>query len=1647
MTLITVDVVIAQNEELSLSQPAAASQGTPQGQARRDGSRRLLCASSSRWGRGWITALASLLLASAGAWAQNGVFSTPQPVGGLSSTQSVTVTAQATGTVATVDVLTLGASGLDFAGVSASSTCQTASFTAPGNTCTESVTFTPTSPGLRMGAVVLLDASKNVLATAYLSGTGLGGLGVLVPGNVLTMAGEYKIETSTKDGIPATQANLDEPAGVTLDGAGNMYIADTLHNKIRVVAAPVPPDTVGIISTYAGTGQAGYSGDAGAAVKATLDSPGGVALDGAGNLYIADSNNNVIRKVAAATGIITTVAGNGTAGYSGDNVAATSTELNTPKGITVDSGGNLFIADTSNQRIRRVDAITGIITTVAGNGDPSGKGDGKGTYTGDGTPAINAGLSLPYAVAFDLSGNMYIPDSANNVVRMVAAVSGVITPASPISTVVGFSPGASGSGGDGGPATKAFLWSPSGVIVDPAGNLYISDTQNFRIQKVNAATGIIATLVVNNSGSNLAPGGTVPEPAQIFAPVGLFLDGAGDLYFADHLYMLVEQVQSGKAVLNLTQTPVQVGDQSAPKLQTVENDGNAPLNLIKFTPDPNAAYDPTTTTCSLSTPLAADADCQIATEFSPALDTVFPSGATSEQLDGNIDVYGNTVNDLTDTFDFPLDIELVGIATPVNATTLTLTSNPPSPSNFATAVTFTATVASGATAGTPVGSVAFTDTFNGATITLAASVGLNPQGIAVFTTTTPLAVGSHSITATFTPSATSNFLPSTAQLTQVVGEVTKTVVTSSQNPSAAGGNVMFTATVTTPSGGGVPLDGTVTFTDTPTGGTAAQIGTPQTIGPSGIATVSTATLTSGLHTITATYSGDTTNGILGSNGSWSQDVQSPATVTLTSSAPTSVYGNPVTFTVTVPTIGTIAATGTATILGTGLTPTPTVTLSAGTGTFQTSALPVGTYSLTASFPGDNYYSPATSSPPTSQVVTQATTSTTVSAAPNPAVAGTPVTITATVKVTQGVSTPTGNVNFTDSLNNGAAVPLACTPQPTVAAPTCTSSALAAGSHSIVATYVGDTDDAGSNGSFSLTVVQETISLSPSSNPSTYGTPVIFTVTVPTIGTVAATGTVNILEAGQANPIGTVTLTGTPGSGTFTTSSLPASASAAPDVITASYLGGPNYIPIVSAPLNQVVNKATTSTTVAAVPPTGIAGAPVAITATVAVTQGVATPTGTVSFTDTINGATTPLGAAVQLTGGTATINPMLAPGTHSIVATYSGDGNDNTSNGTLALTVNKAVTQTAVTVTPNPALVLATVTFTATVTSVGGGIPQGQVTFSAGTTPIGAAVTLDATGTATITSSTFAAGTYTITAAYGGDANDQSSTGTASPPLIVGTIPTVTDLGASTTGGLNPQVILVAAVLNNATANAGSLPVPTGPVTFKNGSTTIGSATLDSSGVATLVPSLPTGTYYIVASYGGDSQHGASTSASVPISTIASDFNLTVTPASVTVATTENVSVNVSLKSIAGFADTIGLGCASLPAGVNCHFSTPSVQLAANGVENVTLTIDTNNPLGGGTSAMNVRPASQMASLAGLFLPLSLLFGCLFWRFRRRYARSMTMALVLLLGIAALLATGCSGGFTQSSAAPGTYKIQVIGTGVNSNITQYVPVTLTINAK
>jgi sugar lactone lactonase YvrE len=321
------------------------------------------------------------------------------------------------------------------------------------------------------------------------------------------------------DGGQATFADLNSPATSVLDKSGNLYIADSNNNVVRKVAAGT-----GIITTIAGTGVAGFSGDGGPATSAQLNYPYGLALDSSGNLYISDLSNSRIRKITAATGIITTIAGNGTFGRSGDGGPATSAELSYPYGITIDGSGNLFIADADNDELREVVAATGSITTVAGNGSYG--------YSGDGGRATSASFRLPEGVAVDASGNLYIADSWNNVIRKVTASTGII------STLAGNGFGAGSSGGysgDGGPAASAELSYPTGVALDGAGNLYIADFYNQAIRKVAASNGYISTVAGNgpqNPCNSLGGDGGPSTSAALCYPSSVSVDGAGNLYIA-----------------------------------------------------------------------------------------------------------------------------------------------------------------------------------------------------------------------------------------------------------------------------------------------------------------------------------------------------------------------------------------------------------------------------------------------------------------------------------------------------------------------------------------------------------------------------------------------------------------------------------------------------------------------------------------------------------------------------------------------------------------------------------------------------------------------------------------------------------------------------------------------------------------------------------------------------------------------------------------------------------------------------------------------------------------------------------------------------------------------------------------------------------
>ena len=340
----------------------------------------------------------------------------------------------------------------------------TGSFSGDGGAATNAAFYGPASLAVdASGNLFIADQNNNRVRKV-----GANGIITTVAGN-----GTYGY---SGDGGAANSAALHQPTGAAVDAFGNLFISDRLNNCVREVG------TNGIITTVAGKGTAGYSGDGGAATNAALYNPDSVAVDASGNLFIADQNNNRVRKVGA-NGIITTVVGNGTAGYSGDGGAATNAELSSQQEVMVDSSGNLFIADYDNFRIRAV-GTNGIITTVAGNGTLG--------YSGDGGWATNAALCYPAGVAEDASGNLFIADYGNFRIREVGT-NGIIT------TVAGN--GMAGYSGDGGAATNAALYGPAGVVVDASGNLFIADFSNNRVRKVFVGGPMLA---LNNVGASSA---------------------------------------------------------------------------------------------------------------------------------------------------------------------------------------------------------------------------------------------------------------------------------------------------------------------------------------------------------------------------------------------------------------------------------------------------------------------------------------------------------------------------------------------------------------------------------------------------------------------------------------------------------------------------------------------------------------------------------------------------------------------------------------------------------------------------------------------------------------------------------------------------------------------------------------------------------------------------------------------------------------------------------------------------------------------------------------------------------------------------------------------------------------------------------------
>jgi sugar lactone lactonase YvrE len=314
------------------------------------------------------------------------------------------------------------------------------------------------------------------------------------------------------DNIDATNSRIARANAIIEDKFGNMFITDCMNNRIRKVDV-----NSNIITTVVGTGVAGFNGDNILAINAQINNPSAnVAFDTSGNLYFTDFNNNRVRKIDITTGIITTIAGNGISGYNGDEILATSAQVYHPEGVVVSNNGNVYFADNANHRIRKVNKVTGIITTVAGNGN--------GGYNGDSILATNAMLYFPSNVVLDSNENIIVADWQNHRVRKINTSTGIIT------TIVGV--GIGGIAGDGSSANLAQIGGPSGIGYDSNWNLYVACEFINRVRKVNALTNIITTVAGNGSGGYNGDNISALN-ATLSSPTGIATDQCNNLLIAD----------------------------------------------------------------------------------------------------------------------------------------------------------------------------------------------------------------------------------------------------------------------------------------------------------------------------------------------------------------------------------------------------------------------------------------------------------------------------------------------------------------------------------------------------------------------------------------------------------------------------------------------------------------------------------------------------------------------------------------------------------------------------------------------------------------------------------------------------------------------------------------------------------------------------------------------------------------------------------------------------------------------------------------------------------------------------------------------------------------------------------------------------------
>jgi sugar lactone lactonase YvrE len=573
-------------------------------------------------------------------------------------------------------------------------------------------------------------------------------------GNITTIAGTGTQGFSGDNG-PATSATLDSPQGLALDTQNNLYIADTHNHRIRKL-----DPTTGTITTIAGTGNPGFSGDTALATAAQLNLPTALALDVSNNVYVADTGNHRIRKITATTGIITTIAGTGTQGFSGDNALAAAAAIDSPTGLALDAQYNLYLADTHNHRIRKITAATGIITTIAGTGAPG--------FSGDTTASTTATLALPHGISIDPTGNLYLADTQNHRIRRIDATTGIIT------TVAG--DGTQAFAGDGGPAIAASLNTPRAAALSSSTHLTLSDTGNQRIRQLDSAPAP-STTIHTIAGLGLSASGalTLTAPSliaygtgQLTATLASTTNATGSVTFLDVINdttgtatttLGTATLASNIATLPTTTLPAGQHNLTATYSgdQTHSSTQSSALALTITPRQLNATITPTTLLYGQTVPGISGTLIGILPQDAANLSATFTTVATALSAAGTYPITATLNGPAAGNYAIPSPVATLTIKP---ATTLITLSNLIATVTPGSSITLTAHVAS-TTTGTPTGSVTLLD----GSVTLA-TTPLSTAGDAVFTIPS-ITQGAHSFTALYAGST--NFSPSVSTPQLITG--------------------------------------------------------------------------------------------------------------------------------------------------------------------------------------------------------------------------------------------------------------------------------------------------------------------------------------------------------------------------------------------------------------------------------------------------------------------------------------------------------------------------------------------------------------------------------------------------------------------------------------------------------------------------------------------------------------------------------------------------------------------------------------------------------------------------------------------------------------------------------------------------------------